>query len=63
VAVPLWLPQMAMALGLLVLTVALVDEFVAVLRGRRPSYQDAATELSEAGPSPPAPGPGDGATD
>ncbi len=63
VAVPLWLPQMTMALGLLVLTVALVDEFVAVLRGRRPSYQDAATELSEAGPSPPAPGPGDGATD
>lgn len=63
VPVPLWLPQTAVAVGLLVLTVALVDEFVAVLRGRRPSYQDGATELSEAGPSHPAPGSGGGATD
>lgn len=63
VPVPLWLPQTAVAVGLLVLTVALVDEFVAVLRGRRPSYQDAATELPEAGSSAPAPGSGGGATD
>lgn len=38
VPVPLWLPQSAMALGLVVLTIALVDELVAVLRGRPPSY-------------------------
>lgn len=38
VAVPLWLPQSAMLLGLAVLTVALVDDFVAVLRGRDPAY-------------------------
>lgn len=34
VPVPLWVPQTAMALGLIVLTVALVDGFVGVLRGR-----------------------------
>lgn len=39
VPVPLWIPQLAMGLGLIVLTVALIDEFVGVLRGRRPSYQ------------------------
>ncbi len=39
VPVPLWLPQSMMNLGLLVLTVALVDEFVCVLTGRAPSYE------------------------
>jgi TRAP-type C4-dicarboxylate transport system permease small subunit len=39
VPVPLWIPQSAMELGLVVLTVALVDEFCRVLRGRAPSYQ------------------------
>ena len=34
VPVPLWVPQTAMALGLIVLTIALVDGFVAVVRGR-----------------------------
>lgn len=38
VPVPLWIPQLAMGLGLVMLTVALIDEFVCVLRGRRPSY-------------------------
>lgn len=36
VPVPLWLPQTAMALGLIVLTIALADSFVEVLRGGRP---------------------------
>ncbi|MFQ5774222.1 MAG: TRAP transporter small permease [Kiloniellaceae bacterium] len=39
VPVPLWIPQTAMALGLIVLTIALIDEFVRVLRGGRPSYE------------------------
>jgi TRAP-type C4-dicarboxylate transport system permease small subunit len=36
-ATPLWLPQMAMALGTLILLVALVDEWVLELRGQRQS--------------------------
>ena len=39
VPVPLWLPQSMMNLGLLVLTIALIDEFVCVLTGRAPSYE------------------------
>jgi TRAP-type C4-dicarboxylate transport system permease small subunit len=38
IAIPLWLPQAAMVLGLVVLTVALVDDFVAIARGREPGY-------------------------
>jgi TRAP-type C4-dicarboxylate transport system permease small subunit len=34
-ATPLWLPQIAMALGTVVLAIAFVDEFVLELRGRR----------------------------
>ncbi len=38
-AVPFWIPRLGMALGLLLLTMALVDEFVAVWRGAEPSYE------------------------
>ena len=34
-ATPLWIPQIAMALGTVVLLVALIDEWVLELRGRR----------------------------
>ncbi len=34
-ATPLWIPQIAMALGTIVLAIAFVDEFVAELRGAR----------------------------
>ncbi len=34
-ATPLWIPQIAMAVGSVVLAIALVDEFVLELRGRR----------------------------
>ena len=34
-ATPLWMPQIAMALGNTILLIALVDEFVLELRGRR----------------------------
>ncbi len=44
VAVPLWLPQSGIALGLVILTVALVDEFVQVLRGGTPAYLAAERE-------------------
>lgn len=39
VAIPIWIPQSAMALGLVVLTTALLDELVAVLRGATPIYE------------------------
>ena len=38
VAVPLWIPQSAMFLGLVVLFIAFVDDLLQVLRGRPPSY-------------------------
>jgi TRAP-type C4-dicarboxylate transport system, small permease component len=39
--IPLWIPQAAMAAGLIVLVVALIDDLVAVLQGREASYQNA----------------------
>ncbi|MBI3703841.1 MAG: TRAP transporter small permease [Rhizobiales bacterium] len=41
IRVPLVWPQAAMALGALMLTVALLDELVIVLRGGRPSFRKA----------------------
>ena len=41
VPVPLWIPQSGMALGLVVLAVAFLDDLAAVLRGRTTSYADA----------------------
>jgi len=38
-AVPLWIPQLGYASGLLVLSIALVDEMVHVLRGNKPTYE------------------------
>ena len=37
-AIPFWIPQAAMASGLLLLTVALVDEAVGIVSGREPTY-------------------------
>jgi TRAP-type C4-dicarboxylate transport system permease small subunit len=34
-ATPLWLPQLSMAVGTLILAIAFIDEFVLELRGRR----------------------------
>ena len=39
-ATPLWLPQMAMATGSLILLIAFVDEFVLELRGQRVQLGD-----------------------
>ncbi|HEX9192308.1 MAG TPA: TRAP transporter small permease [Burkholderiales bacterium] len=48
VAVPLWIPQSGMALGLLILFVATTDDLVAALRGRSTSYETARARKSEA---------------
>jgi len=42
VSIKLWVPQLAMTLGLCVLTVATLDAFVQNLRGREPDYLAAA---------------------
>jgi TRAP-type C4-dicarboxylate transport system permease small subunit len=48
VSIPIWIPQAAMVLGLAVLTVALVDELVGVLRGQEPNYVKGEALLSPA---------------
>lgn len=50
VAVPLWIPQLAMALGLVVLAIAMADDLVRSLRGGIPSYE--AAEAAKAGQMP-----------
>jgi len=39
VSVPLWILQLGMVLGLAILLIALVDEWVIVARGGKPTYQ------------------------
>jgi len=52
IAVPIWIPQSFMLLGLVILTIALADELVTVLRGREPSYEDKGGKLLADGSSP-----------
>ena len=40
IAVPLWIPQLSMLVGLVVLSIALLDELIVVLRGGSPSYAE-----------------------
>lgn len=40
IAVPLWIPQMPMALGLLLFTLALLDELIGLLAGHSLSWTD-----------------------
>ncbi|WP_193171754.1 TRAP transporter small permease [Nisaea nitritireducens] len=44
-AIPFWIPRSAMALGSLILTIALIDEFIGILRGQTPSYIANSTAL------------------
>ncbi|HSA69684.1 MAG TPA: TRAP transporter small permease [Burkholderiales bacterium] len=44
VQIPIWIPQLSLAVGATVLLVAVCDEFVAHLRGRRTAYQRAEDE-------------------
>jgi len=39
VSIPLWIPQMPVLVGLAILTIALADEFILVLRGKSPTYE------------------------
>jgi TRAP-type C4-dicarboxylate transport system permease small subunit len=46
---PLWIPQLSFALGSILLLIAVLDEFVIVLRGGRPTYVVAVEERHAAG--------------
>ncbi|MGY8635793.1 TRAP transporter small permease [Bradyrhizobium sp. 14AA] len=39
VALPLWIPQLGFAGGLVILSIALIDEMINVIGGNRPSYE------------------------
>jgi TRAP-type C4-dicarboxylate transport system permease small subunit len=39
VAMPLWIPQLGFAAGLVILSIALIDEMINVVSGNRPSYE------------------------
>ena len=47
VPVPIWIPQSALALGLIVFVIALADAFIAVLKGAEQAHGEA--ELAESG--------------
>ena len=49
VPIPLWIPKLAMPLGAGLLFIAILDEFVIVLGGAKPSYVVAAEERAAAG--------------
>ena len=38
IAAPFWIPQSGMAAGAVILTIALIDEFVRIVKGAEPSY-------------------------
>ena len=44
IAIPIWIPQMSLVLGSLILTLAVLDELVVVLRGGKPAYRVAEEE-------------------
>lgn len=47
VPIPIWVPQSALALGLIVFTIALLDAFVSVLKGAEKAHGE--PELAESG--------------
>ena len=44
IKIPIWIPQLSLALGVLILLVAVLDDLVAVLRHEKPTYQIAEEE-------------------
>jgi TRAP-type C4-dicarboxylate transport system permease small subunit len=49
IKVPIWIPQLSLVAGIAIFFVALLDELVAVARGRTPSYQAAEEARRAAG--------------
>lgn len=46
-AIPLWIPQLAFLAGLALLTVAVLDELIHVLRGNRPTFEKEPPKTTE----------------
>lgn len=44
IQIPIWIPQLSFVLGVIVFFIAVLDEFVVVLRGGRPAYDLAEAE-------------------
>ena len=38
IPIPLWIPQLSMALGLLIFLIALLDDFILIISGKIPSF-------------------------
>jgi TRAP-type C4-dicarboxylate transport system permease small subunit len=49
IQIPIWIPQMSFVFGALIFLVAVLDELLTVLRGRKPAYQVAEEERRAAG--------------
>ena len=39
ITIPLWIPQLSMAAGAILLEIAVIEEFVNVVCGREPRYE------------------------
>ena len=46
-AVPLWIPQLGYSGGLVILSIAFVDELIHVLRGKSPRYEKPPPKTAE----------------
>jgi TRAP-type C4-dicarboxylate transport system permease small subunit len=47
IAVPMWFPQLGFFAGLSILAIAILDEFIHVLRGNRPSFEKPPPKTTE----------------
>lgn len=47
IAIPMWIPQIGYALGLVILLIAFIDELIHVLRGNLPRYQQPEPQTAE----------------
>lgn len=47
IQIPIWIPQMSFALGAVIFFVAVLDEFVLLLRGRMPAFEVAERDRRE----------------
>lgn len=51
VSIPIWIPQLTLALGGTMLCIALLDELVRVLRGATPVYEEGSAEILAESPT------------
>ncbi|HTD90779.1 MAG TPA: TRAP transporter small permease [Burkholderiales bacterium] len=49
IKIPIWIPQLSLVLGALILWIAVIDELVTVVRGAKPAYQVAEETRRNAG--------------